>query len=140
MAGRGGAAGARCSVDVGARGQVHRKDRRQAGFGVLRPAAQAIEFRQPAEAAQIVELLLRQVDISGDARSVAVLRSSLRPILKKIEDGHPITDVFIEKRATLIRAAHNTKEATVGVSNLRREPLKARDSGRGDRNCQSVAP
>jgi hypothetical protein len=90
----------------------------------MRPAAQATEFRQPAEAAQIVELLLRQVDISGDARDVAVLRSSLCPILKMIEDGHPITDVFIEKRATLISAAHNAKEATVGVSNLRREPAE----------------
>lgn len=86
------------------------------------PAAQAIEFRQPAEAAQIVELWLRQDDISDDAPDAAVLHSSLCPILKIIED--PITDVFIEKRATLIRAVHNAKEATVGVSDLRREPAE----------------
>jgi hypothetical protein len=54
----------------------------------------------PAEAAQTVELLLRQDDISGDARDVAVLRSSLCPIFKTKENGPPITDVFIEKRAT----------------------------------------
>ncbi len=53
-----------------------------------------------------------------------VLRSSLCSILKIIEDGHPITDVFIEKRATAIRATHNAKEATVGVSDLRREPAE----------------
>jgi hypothetical protein len=46
-----------------------------------------LKLRQPVEAAQTVELLLRQADISGDARDVAVLRSSLRPVFEMIEDG-----------------------------------------------------
>jgi hypothetical protein len=41
-----------------------------------------------------------------------------------MEDGHPITDVFIEERATVIRPAHNAKEATVEVSDLRRGPAE----------------
>lgn len=67
-----------------------------------------------ADTARDIASRLENPKPSDDDRGIAVLRSGLHPIFTLIEGGRPSTEVFLEKRAVILRTLHDANEAMLG--------------------------
>ncbi|NVO13488.1 MAG: tetratricopeptide repeat protein [Rhodoplanes sp.] len=67
-----------------------------------------------AAAAQEIERWLGDSEAADLEPAIAGLRSALRPALRLVEDGRSLTDVFSEIRPVVVRALHDSNEATLG--------------------------
>ena len=70
------------------------------------------------EAAQKVDLWLREPRETNKEPVIAGLHSALRPVLRVIEGGRSINDAFGKMRETIISALHDANEAIHGEALL----------------------